>query len=59
MTFVVMITLPVLDIAYTVGNMQVCLSFDRNSQALAGSIFGVATRVGTLGLRPYDSFEFY
>ncbi|THH29702.1 hypothetical protein EUX98_g4481 [Antrodiella citrinella] len=47
MTFIVMITLPVLDIAYTVGNMQVCLSFDRNSQALAGSIFGVATRLGT------------
>ncbi|TCD68852.1 hypothetical protein EIP91_009566 [Steccherinum ochraceum] len=47
MTFIVMITLPVLDLAYTVGNMQVCLSFDRNSQALAGSIFGVATRLGT------------
>lgn len=51
MTFIVMITLPVLDIAYTVGNMQVCLSFDGNSQALAGSIFGVATRVRNLKLK--------
>ncbi|KAH8102271.1 major facilitator superfamily domain-containing protein [Cristinia sonorae] len=51
MTFIVTITVPVLDIAYTVGNMQVCLSFDGNSQALAGSMFGVATRLGTsLGL---------
>ncbi|KAI0075980.1 hypothetical protein K474DRAFT_1663636 [Panus rudis PR-1116 ss-1] len=51
MAFIVMITLPVLDIAYTVGNMQVCSGFDGKSQALAGSIFSVATRLGTsLGL---------
>lgn len=45
MTFIVMILLPVLDIAYTVANMQVCSSFPAHSQALAGSIFSVATRV--------------
>ncbi|OBZ77744.1 hypothetical protein A0H81_02617 [Grifola frondosa] len=51
MAFIVMITLPVLDLAYTVANMQVCFSFDADSQALAGGMFSVATRLGTsLGL---------
>ena len=45
MAFLVMIFLPILDIAYTVANMQVCSSFPAHSQALAGSIFSVATRV--------------
>ena len=45
MAFIITITLPVLDLAYTVANMQVCSSFDGDSQALAGSIFSVATRV--------------
>ena len=39
------ITLPVLDLAYTVVNMQVCSAFAGDSQAFAGSIFSVATRV--------------
>ncbi|GJE97159.1 MFS general substrate transporter [Phanerochaete sordida] len=39
--------LPVLDVAYTVANIQVCSSFPAHSQALAGSIFNVATRLGT------------
>lgn len=47
MAFLVMILLPILDIAYTVANMQVCSSFPAHSQALAGSIFSVATRLGT------------
>lgn len=34
-----------MDIAYTVANIQVCSSFPAHSQALAGSIFSVATRV--------------
>lgn len=46
MSFIVVIILPILDIAYTVANMQVCSAFPPNSQALAGSIFSVATRVG-------------
>lgn len=45
MAFIVMITLPMIDIAYTVANLQVCCSFPSHSQALAGSIFSVATRV--------------
>lgn len=53
MTFIIMITLPVLDIAYTVANMQVCSSFERNSQALAGSLFSVATRVSLSFLPSY------
>ncbi|KIP11896.1 hypothetical protein PHLGIDRAFT_124551 [Phlebiopsis gigantea 11061_1 CR5-6] len=47
MAFLVMIFLPVLDLAYTVANLQVCSSFPAHSQALAGSIFSVATRLGT------------
>ncbi|EKM56493.1 uncharacterized protein PHACADRAFT_207718 [Phanerochaete carnosa HHB-10118-sp] len=47
MAFLVMTLLPILDIAYTVANMQVCSSFPAHSQALAGSIFSVATRLGT------------
>ncbi|KAK7684960.1 hypothetical protein QCA50_011795 [Cerrena zonata] len=47
MAFIVMCTLPVMDIAYTIGNMQVCSTFDGNSQALSGSIFSIATRLGT------------
>ncbi|OCH84235.1 major facilitator superfamily MFS-1 [Obba rivulosa] len=51
MAFIVMITLPILDVAYTVANMQVCFAFSADSQALAGGIFSVATRLGTsLGL---------
>lgn len=45
MGFIVVVTLPILDIAYTVANMQVCSSLPAHSQALAGSIFSVATRV--------------
>ena len=45
MAFIVMCTLPIVDIAYTIGNIQVCSAFDGNSQALAGSIFSIATRV--------------
>ncbi|CAL1708737.1 unnamed protein product [Somion occarium] len=47
MAFIVMCTLPIMDIAYTIGNMQVCFAFDGNSQAVAGSIFSIATRLGT------------
>ncbi|OCH89214.1 MFS general substrate transporter [Obba rivulosa] len=51
MAFIAMITLPVLEVAYTVANMHVCFAFDVDSQALAGGIFSVATRLGTsLGL---------
>ena len=53
MTFIIMITLPVLDIAYTVANMQVCSSFQRDSQALAGSLFSVATRVRIILSYPF------
>ncbi|OSC97556.1 hypothetical protein PYCCODRAFT_1527995, partial [Trametes coccinea BRFM310] len=35
------------DIAYTVGNLQISLTFDPSSQGLAGGIFNVATRLGT------------
>ena len=45
MAFIVTITLSVLDVAYTVANMQVCSTFGGDSQAVAGSIFSVATRV--------------
>ena len=45
MGFGVGILLPVLDIAYTVSNIQVCSAFPAHSQALAGSIFSVSTRV--------------
>lgn len=45
MSFIIVITLPILDLAYTVANLQVCSSFAGDSQALAGSIFSVATRV--------------
>lgn len=48
MTFIIVILLPVLDLAYTVANMQVCSSFREDSQALAGSLFSVATRVSNL-----------
>ncbi|KAF7790920.1 hypothetical protein EIP86_001878 [Pleurotus ostreatoroseus] len=47
MGFIIVVTLPVLDIAYTVANMQVCSGLPPDSQALAGSIFSVATRLGT------------
>ncbi|KAJ3486473.1 hypothetical protein NLI96_g4211 [Meripilus lineatus] len=47
MSFIIVITLPILDLAYTVANLQVCSSFAGDSQALAGSIFSVATRLGT------------
>ncbi|KAI0084742.1 major facilitator superfamily domain-containing protein [Irpex rosettiformis] len=47
MAFGVSILLPVLDIAYTVSNIQVCSAFPEHSQALAGSIFSVSTRLGT------------
>ncbi|KAJ2996286.1 hypothetical protein NUW54_g7258 [Trametes sanguinea] len=35
------------DVAYTVGNLQISISFDPTSQGLAGGIFNVATRLGT------------
>ncbi|KAI9069385.1 MFS general substrate transporter [Trametes sanguinea] len=35
------------DIAYTVGNLHISLTFDPSSQGLAGGIFNVATRLGT------------
>ncbi|OSC97543.1 MFS general substrate transporter [Trametes coccinea BRFM310] len=39
------------DVAYTVGNLQISISFPPSSQGLAGGIFNVATRLGTsLGL---------
>ncbi|KAL4251979.1 MFS transporter superfamily protein [Abortiporus biennis] len=47
MAFIVTTLLPILDVAYTVANIQVCTAFDGTSQALAGSIFSVATRLGT------------
>ncbi|EKM51512.1 uncharacterized protein PHACADRAFT_101624, partial [Phanerochaete carnosa HHB-10118-sp] len=45
MLFPCSVLLPILDVAYTVANIQVCSSFPAHSQALAGSIFNVATRV--------------
>lgn len=45
MGFLVGILVPVLDLAYTVSNMQLCSNFPAHSQALAGSVFSVATRV--------------
>ncbi|KAI0684208.1 major facilitator superfamily domain-containing protein [Cytidiella melzeri] len=47
MGFFVGLLLPILDIAYTVSNIQVCSGFPEHSQALAGSIFSVSTRLGT------------
>jgi len=47
MAFFMMLLLPILDITYTVANMHVCTSFNGDSQALAGGIFNVATRLGT------------
>ncbi|KAI0760003.1 major facilitator superfamily domain-containing protein [Fomes fomentarius] len=47
MAFPIMLTIAWTDIAYTVGNLHVSIVFDADSQALAGSIFNVATRLGT------------
>ncbi|KAI0341364.1 MFS general substrate transporter [Trametopsis cervina] len=47
MAFWVGLLFPILDIAYTVSNIQVCSGFPSHSQALAGSIFSVSTRLGT------------
>ncbi|KAI0337975.1 MFS general substrate transporter [Trametopsis cervina] len=45
--FLVMLFLPGADIAYTVVNLHVCAAFDARAQGLAGSVFVVATRLGT------------
>ena len=42
-----MLTISWTDVAYTVGNLQISISFDSRSQGLAGGIFNVATRLGT------------
>ena len=47
MAFFIMLTISWTDVAYTVGNLQVSISFDADSQGLAGGIFNVATRLGT------------
>ncbi|PIL26437.1 MFS general substrate transporter [Ganoderma sinense ZZ0214-1] len=45
--FLIMLTISWTDVAYTVGNLQISISFDSRSQGLAGGIFNVATRLGT------------
>ncbi|KAI1795258.1 major facilitator superfamily domain-containing protein [Ganoderma leucocontextum] len=45
--FIIMLTIAWTDVAYTVGNLQISISFDSRSQGLAGGIFNVATRLGT------------
>ena len=45
--FLIMLTISWTDVAYTVGNLQISISFDARSQGLAGGIFNVATRLGT------------
>ena len=47
MAFFIMLTISWTDVAYTVGNLQISISFDSDSQGLAGGIFNVATRLGT------------
>ncbi|ESK90204.1 efflux protein [Moniliophthora roreri MCA 2997] len=46
-TFLVAVLVSFAEVAYTVGNLQVTVVFDEDSQALAGGIFNVATRLGT------------
>ena len=57
MSFIIAATLPVLDMAYTVANMHVCSTFSGDSQALAGSIFSVATRVTYLSISSYTKYS--
>ncbi|THV01071.1 MFS general substrate transporter [Dendrothele bispora CBS 962.96] len=45
--FWVMILVVGVDIAYPIGSMHLSSAFGRDSQALAGGIFSVATRLGT------------
>ncbi|KAI0739552.1 major facilitator superfamily domain-containing protein [Daedaleopsis nitida] len=47
MAFPIMLFVAWTDAAYTVGNLQISISFDSDSQGLAGGIFNVATRLGT------------
>ncbi|KAK7025326.1 hypothetical protein VNI00_016108 [Paramarasmius palmivorus] len=46
-TFFVAVLVSFAEVAYTVGNLQATVVFDEDSQALAGGIFNVATRLGT------------
>ncbi|KAG2118366.1 major facilitator superfamily domain-containing protein [Suillus clintonianus] len=51
MGFFMMITIVGVDIVYSLGNQQITVSFDEDSQSLAGGIFSVTTRLATaLGL---------
>ncbi|KAF5367005.1 hypothetical protein D9758_003849 [Tetrapyrgos nigripes] len=45
--FWVMVLVVGVDIAYPIGNMHLATSFDEDSQALAGGIFSVTTRLAT------------
>lgn len=51
MSFFMMITIVGVDIIYALGNQQIAVSLDEESQSLAGGIFSVTTRLATaLGL---------
>lgn len=51
MAFFMMITIAGVDIVYSLGDQQITVSLDEDSQSLAGGIFSVATRLATaLGL---------
>ncbi|KAJ6535086.1 major facilitator superfamily domain-containing protein [Mycena capillaripes] len=58
MAFLVLILVVGADAVYPVGNLQVCSAFADDSQALAGGVFNVATRIGTsIGLAVISSIS--
>ncbi|KAJ6482010.1 major facilitator superfamily domain-containing protein [Mycena sanguinolenta] len=58
MAFLVLIFVVGADAVYPVGNLQVCSAFEDDSQALAGGVFNVATRIGTsIGLAVISSIS--
>ncbi|KAG2070818.1 hypothetical protein BDR04DRAFT_1155028 [Suillus decipiens] len=51
MAFFMMITIAGVDIIYSLGNQQITMSLDEDSQSLAGGIFSITTRLAmTIGL---------
>ncbi|KAK7461922.1 hypothetical protein VKT23_008353 [Stygiomarasmius scandens] len=57
--FWVMVLVVGADIAYPIGTMHLSCAFDEDSQALAGGIFSVATRLGTsIGIAITSSVAF-
>ncbi|KAJ6455296.1 major facilitator superfamily domain-containing protein [Mycena vitilis] len=58
MAFLVMVLVVGADAVYPVGNLRVCSAFADDSQALAGGVFSVATRLGTsIGLAVISSIS--